>query len=121
MSNLTDNNMGHLLYPPPKQYLMPCQSQQQARQKSCLIADWTTTGEQRQLLMILTITVQCRSKGTIAPSVSKNCMETIVHSAKQKSGYLFRHLENYAIQRQMNNQGSMQNKLKDKYLESKTV
>jgi hypothetical protein len=34
---------------------------------TCLIADLTTTGEQRQLLMIFTITMQCRSKGMIAP------------------------------------------------------
>jgi hypothetical protein len=31
---------------------------------------------------------------------------------KQKSGHHFIYLEDYVIQRQMNNQGSMQNKLK---------
>jgi hypothetical protein len=33
------------------------------------MADGITTGEQRQLLMIFTITAQCRSKGMITPSV----------------------------------------------------
>jgi hypothetical protein len=39
-------------------------------------------------------------------------METKVHPAKQKSGHHFKYLEKYVIQRQMNNQGLMQNKLK---------
>jgi hypothetical protein len=39
-------------------------------------------------------------------------METEVNSAKQKSWHHFIFLEKYAIQRQMNNQGSMWNKLK---------
>jgi hypothetical protein len=59
------------------------------RQTSVSYAAWTTTGEQTQLLMILTITAQCRSKGTIAPSASKNCMETQIHSPKQKNLGIF--------------------------------
>jgi hypothetical protein len=46
-----------------------------ARYTSRLVADWTKTGEIGQLLMILTNDAQCRSKGMITPSVSKNCME----------------------------------------------
>jgi hypothetical protein len=37
-------------------------------------------------------------------SSSKNCMETMVHSAKTKSGHHFIYLEDYVIQRQMNKQ-----------------
>jgi hypothetical protein len=39
-------------------------------------------------------------------------METKAHSAKEKYGHHYIYLENYVIQRQMNNQDSMQNKLK---------
>ncbi len=71
MSNLTNNSISLLLYL-PEQYLIPCQSQQQSKWYiSCLIADWMTTGEQRQLLMIFTITTQCRSKSMIIPSVAR--------------------------------------------------
>jgi hypothetical protein len=34
----------------------------------------------------------------------KSCMETKLHSAKQKSGHHFIYLEDYIIQRQMNKQ-----------------
>ncbi len=61
--------------------------------------------------MILTITAQFRSKGTIAPSVSKDCME-YRYTQQNKSGYGFRHLDSYVIQLWMNNHGSMWNKLK---------
>ncbi len=110
MSILTDNSMGHLLYL-PKQYLMPCQSQQQTRQTSCLIADWTTTWKHGQLLMILTNTAQCRPKGMITPSVSKNCIK-YRYTPQIKIWAFFRHQNSFVIQLQMNNQGSMWNKSK---------
>ncbi len=52
---------------------------------------------------------------------SKNCMETKVHSAKQKSGHHFTYLEDYIIQRQMNKQSgfNVEQIEKDKYPESK--
>ncbi len=54
---------------------------------------------------------------------SKNCMETKVHSAKQKSGHHFIYLEDYIIQRWMNTQSGFNAEQieKDKLLESKTV
>ncbi len=122
MSNLTDNRMDHSLYL-PKQYLTPCQSQQQKWDTSCLIADWTTTGEQRQLLMIFTITAPCRSKGMITPSVGITVWKQRYTPQKQKSGHHFMYLENYVIQRQMNKQSgfNVEQIEKDKHLESKTV
>jgi hypothetical protein len=46
------------------------------------------------------------------PSVVRTGMETEAHSAKQKPGHHTIYLDDYVIQRQMNNQGSMRNKLK---------
>ncbi len=104
MSNLTDNSMYHSLYL-PKQYLMPCQSQQLIKwDTSCLIADWTTTGEQRQLLRILTITAKCRSKGMITPSVVRTVWKQRYTLQKQNSSHHFIYLEDYNIQRRMNKQ-----------------
>jgi hypothetical protein len=56
-------------------------------------------------------------------SGNKNCMETKVHSAKQKSGHHFIYLEKYVIQRQMNTQSGFNAEQieKDKCPESKTV
>ncbi len=50
-------------------------------------------------------------------------METKVHSTKQNSGYHFRYLENYDIQRRMNKQSGVNAEQieKDNYPESKTV
>jgi hypothetical protein len=55
----------------------------------------------RQLLMIFTITAQCRSKGMITASVV-GLLESKVHRANQKSGHHFIYLDNDNIQRQMN-------------------
>jgi hypothetical protein len=55
-------------------------------------------------------------------SSTKNCMETKVHSAKnKKSGHHFIYLEDYVIQRQMNKQSgfNVEQIEKDKYPESK--
>jgi hypothetical protein len=73
--------------------------------------------------MIFTITAQCRSIGMITPStVTRTVWKQRYTLQKQKSGHHFIYLENHVIQRGMNNQGSMWNKLKkDRYPESKTV
>jgi hypothetical protein len=66
--SLTDNSMDHLLYL-PKQYVMPCQSQQQITMRHILShTQLKLTGEQR-LLRIFTIAAKCRSKGMTTPSV----------------------------------------------------
>ncbi len=54
---------------------------------------------------------------------SKNCMETKVHSTKQKSGHHFTYLDNFIIQRQMNTQSGFNAEQidKDKYPESKNL
>ncbi len=54
---------------------------------------------------------------------SKNCMETKVHSKKQKSGHHIILLENYVIQRRINKQSGFNAEQieKDKYPESKTI
>ncbi len=89
----------------PKQYLTPCYSQQLIKwDTTCHIADWTTTGEQRQILMIFTITATCRSKGMITPSVVRTVWKQRYTPQKQKSGHHFIYLEDYIIQRQMNKQ-----------------
>jgi hypothetical protein len=62
--------------------------------------------------MIFTITAQCRSKGMITPSVVRTVWKQMYIPQKQKSGRHFINLEDYIIQRQMNNQGSMGNTLK---------
>jgi hypothetical protein len=51
---------------------------------------------------------------------SNNCMETKVHSQKQKSGHHFTYLDNYIIQRRMNKQSgfNVEQIEKDKYPES---
>jgi hypothetical protein len=51
----------------------------------------------------------------------KNCMETKVHPAKQKSGHHFTYLDDYIIQRQMNKQSGFNAEQIDKneYPESK--
>ncbi len=109
---LTDNTMDHLLYL-PKTVLNASLVTATKCDTTCLIADWTTTGEQRQLLMIFTITAQCRLKGMITPSVVRTVWKQRYTPQKQKSGHHFIYLEDYVIQRQMNNnQGSMRNKLK---------
>jgi hypothetical protein len=84
--------MGHLLYL-PKQYLTLCQSQQQKWDKSCLIADWTITGEQRQLLMIFTITAQCRSNRDDLTFSGRSVWKQRYTLKNTKSGHYFIHLE----------------------------
>ncbi len=82
MSNLTENNMGHLLYL-PKQYLTPCQSQQQSEMRhilshSWLNYNWRTKAATDDLYHHRSMKVK-RDDNTFS---SKNCMETKVHSAK---------------------------------------
>jgi hypothetical protein len=48
----------------------------------------------------------------ITPSVVRTVWKQRYTPQKQKSGHHFIYLEDYVIQRQMNNQGSMQDKLK---------
>ncbi len=93
--------MDHLLHL-PKQYLMPCQSQQ---------------------LDDLHHHHSMQVKRDDHKFSSKNCMETKVHSAKKNSGYHFIYLEDYDIQRQMNKQSGFNAEQikKDNYPESKTV
>jgi hypothetical protein len=52
------------------------------------------------------------SIGMITPSVVRAVLKQGYTPQKQKSGHHFIYLDNYVIQRQMNNQGSMRNKLK---------
>jgi hypothetical protein len=80
------------------------------------------TGEQRQLLRIFAIT-QMQVKRDDHTFSSKNCMETKVLSAKTNSGHHFTSLEDYIIQRRMNNQSGFNAEQieKDNYPESKTV
>ncbi len=89
--------------------------------KTCLITDWTTTGEQRQLRMIFTITAQSRSKGMITPSVVKTVWKQRYTPQNKKSGHHFTYLDNYIIQRWMNKQAGFNAEQidKDKYPESK--
>jgi hypothetical protein len=61
---------------------------------------------------IFTITAQFRTKRMITPSVVRTVWKQRYTPQIQESGHHFIYLENYVIQRQMNNQGSMQNKLK---------
>jgi hypothetical protein len=81
-----------------------------------------TTGEQRQLLMIFTITAQCRSIGMITPSVNKNFMETKVHSSKTKI-WAFYHIPRRLHHSKTNQQSGFNAEQieKDRYLESKTI
>ncbi len=123
ISDLTDNSMYHLLYL-PKQFLMPCQSQQLSKMRHILSHSWLNkTGEQRQLLMIFTITAKCRSKGMITPSVIRTVWKQRYASQKQNSGHHFIYLEDYNIQRWMNKQTgfNVEQIEKDNYPESKTV
>jgi hypothetical protein len=70
------------------------------------------TEEQRQLLMIFTITAQCRSIGMITPSVVRTIWKQKYTPQKQKARHHIIYLENFVIQRRMDNQGLMRNKLK---------
>ncbi len=84
MSNIIDNRMYHFLYL-PKQYLMPCQSQQLGKMRhilshSWLNYNWRTKATTDDLHQHLSIQVK-RDDHTFS---SKNCMETKVHSAKSK-------------------------------------
>ena len=60
--------------------------------------------KQRQLLMIFTITTQCRSKGMITPSVVRTVWKQRYTLQKQKPGHHFIYLDDYNIQRRMNKQ-----------------
>jgi hypothetical protein len=72
--------------------------------------------------MILTITTQCRSEGTITPSEVRTVWKLRYTPQKQKSGHHFIYLENYVIQRRMNKKSGFNAEQieKDKYPESKT-
>jgi hypothetical protein len=81
-------------------------------------------GEQRQLLMIFTITAKCRSKGMITPSVVRTVWkQRYTPQKKQNSVHHFIYLEDYDIQQQMNRQSwfNAEQIEKNKYPESKTV
>ncbi len=84
MSNLIDNSMDHSLYL-PKQYLMPCQSQQQITMRyilshSLLNDNWRTKAATEDLHHHRKMQV----KRDVHTFGSKNCMETKVHYAKTK-------------------------------------
>ncbi len=84
MSNLTDKSMDHLLYL-PKQYLTPCQSQQLIKMRhilshSWLNYNWKTKAAADDLHHHRSWQVE-RDDHTF---ISKNCMETKVHSTKTK-------------------------------------
>ncbi len=73
--------------------LTPCQSQQQKWDKSCLKADWTITGEQRPLLMIFTITTQCRSNRDDLTFSGRTLWKQRYTLQNTKSGHYFIYLE----------------------------
>ncbi len=123
MSNLTDNSTYHLLYL-PKQYWMPCQSQQLSKMRhilshSWLNYNWRTKAATDDLHHHRSMQVK-RDDHTFS---SKNCMETKVHSTQQNSGHHFIYLEDYDIQRWMNKKSgfNVEQIEKDNYPESKTV
>jgi hypothetical protein len=76
-----------------------------------------------QLLMIFTITAQCRSKGMTTYSIVRTVWKQMYTLQKQNSGYHFIYLEDYDIQRQMNKQSGFNAEQieKDNYPDSKTV
>jgi hypothetical protein len=76
-----------------------------------------------QLLMIFTITAQCRSKGIITNSVVRTVWKQRYTPQKQKSGHHFMYLEDYNIQKQMNKHSGFNAEQieKDNYPESKTI
>jgi hypothetical protein len=76
-----------------------------------------------QLLMIFTITAQCRSIEIITHSVVRTVWKQSYTPQKQHSGHHLIYLENYDIQRQMNTQSGFDAEQieKDNYPESKTV
>jgi hypothetical protein len=122
MSNLTDNSMGHSLYL-PKQYLMPCHSQQQSKMRhtlshSWLNYNWRTKAATDGLHHHCSMQVK-RDDHTFS---SKNCMNTKVHSAKTKIWASF-HIP-WRLRHSKTNEQSGANAEqieKDKYPESKTV
>ncbi len=73
--------------------------------------------------MIFTITTQCRSIGMITHSVVRTVWTQRYTPQKEKSGHYFIYLEDYIIQRQMNNQSGFNAEQieKNKYPESITV
>ncbi len=104
MSNLIDKSMNHSLYP-PKQYLMPFQSQQLSKMRhilshSWLNYNWKTKEATDDLHHDSSMHVK-RDDHTFS---SKNCMEKRYTPQKQNSGHHFMYLEDYNIQRQMNKQ-----------------
>ncbi len=101
MSNLTEDSMVHLPYL-PKQYLTPCQSQQQNTMRhipshSRLNYNWRT----KAATVDLHHHCKMQVKGDDHTFSCKNCIETKVHSAIKKSGHHFIYLEKYIIQRHM--------------------
>ncbi len=114
--------MDHSLYL-PKQFLTPCQSQQQKMRHilshSWWNYNWRTKSATDDLHHHRSIQVK-KDDHTFS---SKNCMETKVHSAKKNSGYHFIYLDNHNIQRQMNKQSGFNAEQieKDNDPESKTI
>jgi hypothetical protein len=123
MSNLKDNSMYHSLYL-PKQYLMPCQSQQLSKMRHILSHSWLNYNWRKKAATDdLHHHRKMQVKSDDHTFSSKNCMETKVHSAKTNSGHHYIYLEDYDIQWQMNKQSGFNAEQieKNNYPESKTV
>jgi hypothetical protein len=121
MSSLTDNGMDHLLYP-PKQYLMPCQSQQLSKMRhiqshSRLDYNWRTKAATDDLHHHCSMQVK-RDDHTLRPIWKQRYTQQ-----KQKSGHHFIYPEDCNTQRQMNTQSGFNAEQieKDNYPESKTI
>ncbi len=122
MTNLTDNSMGYLLYL-PKQYLMPCQSQQQSKMRhilshSWLKYKWRTKAATDNLHHHRSMQIK-RNNHTFS---SKNWMETMVYSAKTKIWASF-HIPRKLRHSKTNEQSGFNAEQieKDIYPDSKTV
>ncbi len=115
--------MDHLLYL-PKQYLMPCQSQQLSKIRHILSHSWLNYNwKTKAAIDDLHHHRSMQVKKDDDTASSKNCMETKVHSAKTKlwaSFYMPRRLRH---SRWMNKQSGFNAKQieKDNYPESKTA
>ncbi len=114
--------MDHLLYL-PKQYLTPCQSQQQKMRHilshSWLNYNWRTKATTDNLHHHRSM----QAKKMITTSVVRTVWKQRYTPQKQNSGYHFLYLEDYNIQRRMNKQSGFNAEQikKDNYPESKTV
>ncbi len=84
MSNLTDNSMDHSLYL-PKQYLTPCQSQQQSTMRHLLSHCWLNYNfRTKAATEDLHHHHKCRSKGMITLSVVRTVWKQRYTPKKQK-------------------------------------